>query len=74
LVNLLPPNLDQIAMTFTDFVYAMQTFFEATFEILPILGNSPNYLFILIGIAGFFYWLNLQVKYNRAANRGEGRK
>ena len=60
-------------MTFTDLVYATGDFLEATFVILPKLGNIPNYLFIAIGVIGFFYWMNLQVKYNRKARNGEGR-
>lgn len=54
-------------MTFTDLVYAAGDLFEATYTLLPTLGNIPNYLFIGIGIVGFFFWMNLQIKYNKAA-------
>ena len=54
-------------MTFTDFIYATGDFLEATISILPTLGNIPNYIFIGIGIIGFLYWMNLQLKYNKAA-------
>ena len=60
-------------MTFTDFIYATGDFFEATFTILPKLGNIPNYTFIVVGVIGFLYWMNLQVKYNKAAAKGEGK-
>jgi len=61
-------------MTFTDFIYATGDFLEATFTYLPSLGNIPNYAFIAVGIVGFLYWMNLQMKYNSAASKGEGRK
>ena len=61
-------------MTFTDFIFATGDFLEATFTYLPSLGNIPNYIFIVVGIVGFFYWMALQMKYNKVAARGEGRK
>ena len=61
-------------MTFTDFVYATGDLLEATFTILPSMGNIPNYTFIVVGIIGFLYWMNLQLKYNKAAARGKGRQ
>jgi hypothetical protein len=56
-------------MTFTDFIYATGNVFEAFFTKFALLGNIPNYIFIAVGIFGFLYWLNLQVKYNKAAAR-----
>jgi hypothetical protein len=61
-------------MTFTDLVYATGDLLEASFTFLPKLGNIPNYLFIGLGVVGFFYWINLQVKYNKAAAKGESRQ
>lgn len=61
-------------MTFTDFVYAAGDLLETALSYLPSLGNIPNYLFIGVGIVGFLFWMNLQVKYNKAASRGEGRQ
>jgi hypothetical protein len=61
-------------MTFTDLVYTTGDILEATLTYLPVLGNIPNYLFIGIGVVGFFYWINLQVKYNKAAANGESRQ
>jgi len=60
-------------MTFTDFIYATGDILEATFAILPKLANIPNYVFIVVGVIGFLYWMNLQVKYNKAAAKGEGK-
>lgn len=61
-------------MTFTDLVYATGDLLEASFTMLPKLGNIPNYLFIGLGVVGFFYWLNLQVNYNKAAAKGKSRQ
>ena len=61
-------------MTFTDFIYATGDFLEASIAILPTLGNIPNYIFIGIGALGFIYWLSLQVKFNKAAAKGENRQ
>ncbi|MEM9051144.1 MAG: hypothetical protein AAGC47_03735 [Bacteroidota bacterium] len=33
---------------------------------LPDLVN-PNYIFLVIGFLGMFYWLNMQRKYNNQA-------
>jgi len=35
---------------------------------LPNIIN-PNYIFLFIGFIGLFYWLNLQNKYNKKADR-----
>jgi hypothetical protein len=61
-------------MTFTDFIYATGDAFEAFFPEFSLLGNIPNYIFIAFGIFGFLYWLNLQIKYNKAAIRNNTRK
>ncbi len=46
-----------------------------TFEnIFEPLGNKPNVLFILVGIGGMLYWLNLQRKFNEKADREGGLK
>ncbi|MES2627431.1 MAG: hypothetical protein V4616_00555 [Bacteroidota bacterium] len=44
-----------------------------TFEnILEVLGNIPNFLFIVVGFVGLFYWLKTQGNYNKkAATTGE---
>lgn len=38
-------------------------------NIFEVLGNIPNYLFIVVGFIGLFYWLNIQKKYNQKAER-----
>jgi len=60
-------------MTFTDFIYATGDLIETTYAFLPSLGNTPNYAFIIVGFIGFLYWMNLQIKYNKAASKGEGK-
>jgi hypothetical protein len=35
---------------------------------------NPNYLFLGLGFVGLFYWLNLQGKYNKKAEREGGIK
>ena len=40
---------------------------------LPTLVN-PNYIFLGIGFIGLIYWLNLQNKYNKKAEREGGLK
>jgi hypothetical protein len=51
-----------------DFIYALGEFFQATFTILPKLGNLPNNLFILIGVVYFIYWMS---QMNKARKAGE---
>lgn len=43
-------------------------------HILEPLGNIPNFIFLLVGFAGMFYWLNVQKKYNEKAEREGGLK
>jgi hypothetical protein len=52
-----------------DFVLMLQDIFEFTFQILPPLGNIPNYLFSLVLFAGTVYWLNESAKYSRKAKQ-----
>jgi hypothetical protein len=61
-------------MTFTDFLYSTADFFEAFFTKFALLGNTPNYIFIIVGVFGFLFWLSLQVKYNKAAVKNNTRK
>lgn len=42
-----------------DFLHQL---FYKTFEILPMIGNSANYLFLSIMGAFFLYWLNILAK------------
>ncbi|MEN8138486.1 MAG: hypothetical protein ABFR62_08630 [Bacteroidota bacterium] len=41
----------------TDFWIGLGDFFTTTFKIFPVLENIPNIIFIVIGIAGFLYWM-----------------
>ena len=47
--------------------WTLRTFLVPIGE-LPDLIN-PNYLFLFLGVAGMFYWLFLQKKYNEEAER-----
>ena len=59
-------------MTWNEFVYGLGAFFEATFQILPPLGNIPNILFTLILFAGFFYWLKQLAIFKGEARQSGG--
>lgn len=41
-----------------EIVYSIGELFTATFKILPVLGNIPNFLFVGIGAVFFIYWLS----------------
>ena len=56
-------------MTWNDFVYGLGDFMEATFTILPALGNLPNILFSLVIFFGLIYWIMELKKYKAAAKR-----
>lgn len=55
-------------MQFKDIVYSIGDFFEWTFGILPVLGNIPNLIFLLIGSVMFLYWIGQMMGH---ARRGE---
>jgi len=56
-------------MYWNDLVYGLGDFFQWTFKILPILGNIPNNVFLLIGFVLFFYWIKEQHRYNKEAEK-----
>lgn len=56
-------------MSWNDFVYGLGDIFEATFEILPPLGNLPNAIFSLVIFGGLVYWMNQLGKYKKEAKR-----
>lgn len=35
---------------------------------------NPNYIFLVLGFVGLFYWLRLQAKYNKKAEQEGGIK
>jgi len=50
-------------MQVKDIFEGIGAFFEATFEILPPLGNIPNYLFIAIGSLLLLFWLSQMARH-----------
>jgi len=57
-------------MTLSDFFWGLGDIFQWTFQIFQFLGNKFNYVLIaLVGFGGLFYWLNLQRKFNAAAEK-----
>jgi len=58
-------------MTWNDFVYGLGDFLEATFKILPTLGNLPNILFSLVIFFGLVYWI-MELKKYKAIAKKEG--
>ena len=59
-------------MTWNDFVYGLGDLMEATFTILPPLGNLPNILFTGVIFAGLVYWILELKKYNSEAKKNGG--
>jgi hypothetical protein len=56
-------------MPFRFFLESLGKIFEFTFQILPILGNNLNYLFMAI-IAGLgIYWLREMLKHQKAGEQ-----
>ncbi len=55
-------------MTLTDIVYFVADLAQASFMVFEIVGNGFNYLLILLGFAGFAYWMNFQRKASEKAN------
>ena len=56
-------------LEFKDFIYWIGDIFEWTFQILPMLGNVPNYLYAGVLFAGLLYWLRWQKQMNEEAKR-----
>jgi len=48
-----------------EFVFLLQDLFEWTFQILPPLGNIPNFLFSLALFVGAVYWMKELARYKR---------
>ena len=51
----------------TDFFYWLGDAFYSFFNLFEKLEDIPNYIFIVIGFAGLFIWLNMQKNYNKKA-------
>ena len=54
---------------YNSFIYLIGDFFEATFQILPVLGNAPNYIYGVLMFLGVVYWLNWQRKLSAEARK-----
>jgi hypothetical protein len=48
--------------------------FKTFMEPLGYLVFNPNSVFIIVGFVGLFYWLNLQKKFNKKAEKEGGIK
>ena len=46
-------------MNLNGFFQFLHEFFYKTFEIMPVIGNSANYLFLSIMFVLFLYWLKV---------------
>lgn len=54
-------------MSWNEFIYGIADLLEASFAILPKLGNIPNVFFILIIFGAFVYWLMQLNKFKKEA-------
>ncbi|APD06822.1 hypothetical protein UJ101_01303 [Flavobacteriaceae bacterium UJ101] len=45
----------------SDLFHGIGNLFEASFEILPVLGNIPNFILMVVGATMFIWWM-LQLK------------
>ncbi len=56
-------------MTLSGIFYGIADFMQMTFRLLEadMIGNIFNYSVIVLGFVGLFIWLNMQKKYNAAA-------
>lgn len=55
----------------TDFIYSLGDFFYWIFSMLEVLGDAPNWAFIILGFIGMFIWLKMQKDFNNKA-KAEG--
>jgi hypothetical protein len=60
-------------MNTSDFWYAVGDFFTETFKILPVLGDSVNWLFISLIATALVVWMSMQKKYNSAEMKESGK-
>jgi hypothetical protein len=49
----------------TKFWYALGDMFENVWEIMPAIGNVPNYISIVVIAAFFLYWTNKLIQFKR---------
>ncbi|MFM7467327.1 MAG: hypothetical protein ACKO2O_05440 [Crocinitomicaceae bacterium] len=55
-------------MSTTDFFWNLGDLFQTAFLFYDMVGNYFNYLLILLGFFGFFYWMNVQRKLSANSN------
>lgn len=60
-------------MNSSDFWYAVGDFFTETFKILPVLGDSVNWMFIGLIAMGLTIWMFMQAKYNAKEMKESGK-
>lgn len=54
-------------MSSTDIFWGIGDLMQWTFGIFEVIGNSFNYLLLILGFVGFGIWMNMQKKYNAEA-------
>ena len=52
---------------FKDIIFLTGDLFEWSFQILPVLGNAPNYIYGVLMFLGMIYWLMWQRKLSAEA-------
>ena len=55
-------------MNSTEIIYSIGRLFEWSFGFYELVGNNFNTIIVLLGFGGFFYWMNLQKKFNAKSN------
>ena len=56
-------------MSSSDIFYKIGGLLQDSFVFFEAVGNIFNYSVVVLGFFGFFYWMNLQKKFNdKAAN------
>lgn len=60
-------------MNSSDFWYAVGDIFTETFKILPVLGDTVNWMFIGFISAALTVWMFMQGKYNSAEMKESGK-
>ncbi len=60
-------------MNSSDFWYEVGGFFTETFKILPILGDSVNWTFIVFITVALTVWMFMQAKYNSVEMKESGK-
>jgi hypothetical protein len=56
-------------MSSSDVIYAIGDLLTSTFKFFEVVGNVFNYSLIVLGFFGFYYWMNLQKKFNDKASK-----